>query len=389
MQNLRSQSDELEAAKRNWPPSDCDIQTLYTDFINKIHGLANNIVCGSCACIYHDPSTYRIVPVTYPLVNLQVDPNLVPFDFSCGNSVLDTEHIMVDKLALVSINGQDHIHLCRTCHAELDDDEIPIEALANFRWISPLPPELSDLTWMEQIVIARGYMVGRVVQLQNRYSSFSGLQGHVILIPQDTTRLLDLLPMSPSTLKDIIRVVWSGSDHPQPHELKRIFTIRKQKVYDALRWLIQHHSDYQNVRINHEELSMWESEFQPTSLINSVTHISDTIQDENSRSGFATEDFDIIDGDLPLTTTAMLDVNNVTEASVSVTLDQISDLVQRTTINIVNGSKIKDHRHDPAYFTSSYPVLFPYGTGGHQVTQRIHDISFPKWISLMLCHSSR
>jgi hypothetical protein len=113
-------------------------------------------------------------------------------------------------------------------------------------------------------------MVGQVVQLQNRYSSFSGLQGHVILVPQDTTRLLDLLPMSPSTLKDIIPVVWSGSDHPQPHELKRIFTIRKQKVYDALRWLIQHHSDYQNVRINHEELSMWESEFQPTSLINSV-----------------------------------------------------------------------------------------------------------------------
>jgi hypothetical protein len=34
-------------------------------------------------------------------------------------------------------------------------------------------------------------------------------------------------------------------------------------------------------------------EFQPTSLIDSMIQISDTIQDENSRSGFATEDFDV------------------------------------------------------------------------------------------------
>ena len=120
-----------------------------------------------------------------------------------------------------------------------------------------------------------------------------------------------------------------------------------------------------------------------------MTQISDTIQDENSRSGFATEDFDTIDGDLPLTTTAMLDVNNVTEPSVSVTLEQISNLVRKTTINVVKGSKMKDHEHDPAYFTSSFPVLFPYGTGNHQVTERRHSISFPKWISLMLRHSSR
>jgi hypothetical protein len=251
---------------------------LYTDFINKIHGLINNIVYDSCTCIYHDPSNYRIVPVTYPrLVNLQVNPNLVPFNFSCGNSKLDIEYIMIDKLALVSVNGQDHIHLCQTCHAKLDDDEMPVEALANFRWIDPLPPELSDLTWIEQIVIARGYMIGRVVQLQNRYSSFPGLQGHVILIPQDTTRLLDLLPISPTTLKDIIRVIWSGSDHPRPHELKHVFIIRKQRVYDALRWLIKHHSDYRNIKINHEELSTWESEFEPISLIESMIRVSDII----------------------------------------------------------------------------------------------------------------
>jgi hypothetical protein len=123
---------------------------LYTDFINKIHDLINNIIYDSCTYIYHDPSTYRIVPIIYPpLVNLQVNPNLVPFDFSCGNLILDIEYIMIDKLTLISINDQDHIHLCRIYHTKLDDNEMPVEALINFRWIDPLPSELSDLTWIE------------------------------------------------------------------------------------------------------------------------------------------------------------------------------------------------------------------------------------------------
>jgi hypothetical protein len=50
---------------------------------------------------------------------------------------------------------------------------------------------------------------------------------------------------------------------------------------------------------------------------------------------------------------------------------------------------MKDHEHDPAYFTSSYPILFPYDTGAHQVAEREHDISFPKWIALLLRHSSQ
>jgi hypothetical protein len=42
------------------------------------------------------------------------------------------------------------------------------ESLANFRWVGPMPDELKDLTWIEELLIARAHFVGRVVRLQAR-----------------------------------------------------------------------------------------------------------------------------------------------------------------------------------------------------------------------------
>ena len=171
--------------------------------------------------------------------------------------------------------------------------------------------------------------------------------------------------------------------------MKRFFVVRKQRVYNALRWLVEHHEDYKNVKINHDELATWDSDFQPTALMDSLIQINDTINDDISRTGLATEDLEALDGDLPLTTTAMLDVNNVSEPSVAVTIHQISDLIQEATINVVKGSKIRDPKLDSSYFTSSFPTLFPYGTGKHHLSERERKIPFNTWISLMLRHSSR
>jgi hypothetical protein len=283
---------------------------------------------------------------------------------------------MIDKLALVFNDGQYWINLCSHCYETLRKGMQPIEATANSRWIGPLPPELQDLSWIEELLIARGHITGRVIRLQNRYSSHYGLQGHVILLPQDTTRLLDLLPASLNTLKDHVRVVWSGSARPQIHEMKRFFVVRKQRVYNALRWLVEHHEDYKNVRINHDELATWDSDFQPTALMDSLIQINDTINDDISRTGLATEDLEALDGDLPLTTTAMLDVNNVSEPSVAVTIHQISDLIQKATINVVKESKIRDPKLDSSYFTSSFPTLFPYRTGKYHLSERERKIPF-------------
>ena len=71
-----------------------------------------------------------------------------------------------------------------------------------------MPDELKDLTWIEELLIARAHVVGRVIRLQGRkQASYFGIKGHIILLPQDTTALLNILPMPPSALPDVLRVV--------------------------------------------------------------------------------------------------------------------------------------------------------------------------------------
>src|SRR5205814_5441782 len=101
------------------------------------------------------------------------------------------------------------------CNSSLQNGRLPPQALADFRWIGPCPKELQGLTWIEELLIARGHLVGKVLRLQKRNaSSYFALKGHVILLPQDTTRLLDLLPMALTSLPDVVHVVWVGSSMP-------------------------------------------------------------------------------------------------------------------------------------------------------------------------------
>ena len=62
----------------------------------------------------------------------------------------------------------------------------PPDSLANFRWLGPVPDELKDLTWIEEMLVAHAHVVGRVVRLQAcNQASYFGIKGHIILLPQE------------------------------------------------------------------------------------------------------------------------------------------------------------------------------------------------------------
>ena len=111
----------------------------------------------------------------------------------------------------------------------------PAESLANFRWVGPMPNELKDLTWIEKLLIARAHVVGRVVRLQARNQAPDfGIKGHIILLPQDTTLLLYVLPMTPASSPDVVYVVWTGKSAPDRDRLRSQFTVRRDVVHNAL-----------------------------------------------------------------------------------------------------------------------------------------------------------
>src|SRR6266496_3109492 len=96
------------------------------------------------------------------------------------------------------------------------------------------------------------------------------------------------------------------------------------------------------------------------------------------------------DGDLPFTSSGIVDVNNIAEVPDATTLAHLAQLKSDITINIVTASKVLNQYDSDVYFTSAFPTLFPYGTGKHRDSRRDNkQLSLLKWVNLMLRHSSR
>ena len=122
---------------------------------------------------------------------------------------------MIDPLGIQQEDLDSNVWLCSTCHPSIMLARRPAKSLTNFRWVGLVPDELKDLTWIEELLVTRVHVVSPVVRLQacNQVSYFR-IKGHIILLPQDTTLLLDLLLMSPLSLPDVVRVVWTGKSAP-------------------------------------------------------------------------------------------------------------------------------------------------------------------------------
>ena len=89
------------------------------------------------------------------------------------------------------------------------------------------------------------------------------------------------------------------------------------------------------------------------------------------------------------TSSGIVDINCVSVSGTSTTLERLAVLTQNHTINIVTGNRIEQEHIEPSYFTTSFPTLFPYGTGGFLDDRRRKPLSQAKWQSLLLRHSSR
>jgi hypothetical protein len=139
---------------------------------------------------------------------LMVERSLVPFDFRSRHEILNEKGIMVNDSGIVLDVSEEvaEAFLCLSYHWSLAvRKQILDEARANYRWIGDVPLELQGLTWLEEDLVFRAHLIGKIVRLQNRnVTSYFSIKGHMVLVPQDTRRLVNLLLSSPDSLVDNI-----------------------------------------------------------------------------------------------------------------------------------------------------------------------------------------
>jgi uncharacterized protein DUF6570 len=91
--------------------------------------------------------------------------------------------------------------LCGSCLNALNRGRVPkFSAMnaVNVTMCQDYPPELQDLTLIEEYAIARSHPIGTVLKLKpdgmKNPTAYNGVRGHIVTIPQNPGPLLDILP---------------------------------------------------------------------------------------------------------------------------------------------------------------------------------------------------
>jgi len=98
-----------------------------------------------------------------------------------------------------------------------------------------VPRELQDLTWIEEALIARSHLSGRILRLEERRTAepkYLSIKGHVVLVSQEMLPLLNILPLSLDALPGIVKAIWVGKAEP---DIKRLLLSSDQETCSRFR----------------------------------------------------------------------------------------------------------------------------------------------------------
>ena len=342
-------------------------------------------------------------------------------------------HLFKDSEDTLRLDGcclQDAFYrFCQACFSAINTAKVPkFSAMngANVTMCQYYPPELRDLTLVEESVISRCHPIGTVLKLKpngiQNPTAYNAIRGHLIAIPQDPGPLLKILPSPELHFHDYIKIVWSAKEDPTLEDLRPFAEIRKDKVLRALVWLCNNNPLYKSVAINYDLIDQWEDRFVPPILENTIAPVSED-SDSSERGTYSADMNGLAENDLH---DALNDMADNTIASGAVYSDiegerlnpelkmvlTLSDMLmdsERHSSDSVTSSEvggegtpviswkgngrlplINDY-DDSEFFTGAFPTLFPYGKGGHicDPDQRSIPISLEAWGKWLLSHHSR
>ena len=263
---------------------------------------------------------------------------------------------------------------------------VPDLALSNHLFLGDVPPELADLSVVEESMISLCCAKCCVIHLKADgwgYASHTaqrGIKGNLIIYPQRPSDIARKLPHSVDEITSPICVLFISAHPPTVEWLRdkvKPLAVRGYKVRQALQWLKTHNTLYKNIEINESVLSHLNTNL---TLPFHVKHISPSHVTKVSTSGYdqsnTTADSDAPDmhssdssetDHIPFSSVVITDVDNIVSSS------QLAAAAFRHMKR--KGGGFLQIPHDPTpvneffnadLFPMLYPMLYPYGSGGSE-----------------------
>ncbi|EAU86574.2 hypothetical protein CC1G_07770 [Coprinopsis cinerea okayama7 len=108
--------------------------------------------------------------------------------------------------------------ICRACHESLKSGKRPKYALANYMWLGNVPPELSELSFAEKILIARVRHNRCLVKVA---SGRARMMANAIMFASPVVKVYHALPPPRTELEEILAFIFIGSQFPTEEDFKR------------------------------------------------------------------------------------------------------------------------------------------------------------------------
>jgi hypothetical protein len=143
--------------------------------------------------------------------------------------------------------------LCHLCESSVSNNafkSLPVQSYANRLWIGDVPEELQGLTFLEEQCIARARATKCMYKLSLMPSGQFASRGNVCILPQNTSSFLAAMPPPTSMLQDeicVILVGFSGTEVTMDMLKKSPLLMRRNKITNALLWLIAHNPLYKDL----------------------------------------------------------------------------------------------------------------------------------------------
>ena len=276
--------------------------------------------------------------------------------------------------------------LCKHCLGSLQRGRVPDLALCNHLYLGDVPPELQDLTVVEESMIALCRAKCCVVRLKadgHKYAAHSaqrGVKGNLIIYPQKPSESAKKLPPSIEDITSPLCVLFVGSHPPSADWLRekaKPLAVRGNKVRRALLWLKRHNRLYKHIEIDEAVLQQLEADpvlpFHNEHVVTShATNVSTAGYDNSSLSS-TTSDPDPSDGpsdpasEIPFASVVITDVDNIVSSS-QLAAAAIRHLRKKGSafLQIPHDPQPANEFFNPDLFPKLYLTLFPYGMGGFE-----------------------
>ncbi|CAF4680721.1 unnamed protein product [Rotaria sp. Silwood2] len=188
--------------------------------------------------------------------------------FCCQNNVI------LYNSDLFQQNKVDICVLCQKCHGALSKGSIPKFSAANNMWLGDIPAELQGLTIPEQKLISLYRHNSCIIKLHSTFHSTTtaqtALKGNCITFVQNVPNIVNSLSLTLDDLCDALKVIFIGARPPVRIHLKKVLTVRKKKIIQALHWLKKNNVLYRNVNINFENIAQLPEDDVPECIMSTL-----------------------------------------------------------------------------------------------------------------------